>query len=126
MNPQAPEQQNYQPPATPPVPPATSQPPVVPQAPTPTIVEAPKKSHKKLALLLIIGPTALFILAMVLYAISNFAFSSSQPTDGDLYGDVSPIKTILNIFLFLSSAVSILTWLPGLIIGIVLLAKQSK
>jgi len=125
MNPQEPQQQNYQPPTEPQQqnqqPPADSQltPAAAPQ------IQAPK-SHKKLALWLIIGPSALFILTIVLFALSNFLFSASQPADGELFGETSPVKTIFNIVFFLGMAVSFITWLPGLVIGIVLLAKQPK
>lgn len=119
MNPQGPEQQNYQPPTVP-------QAPIAPQPPVPSVVEAPRKSHKKLALWLIIGPSALFIVAIGLSILSGFLFNNSQPTDSELFTPASPVQTILNIVIFLSMAVSIITWLPGLIIGIVLLAKQSK
>lgn len=127
MNPQGPEQQNYQPPTAPqpPVAPVAPQPPVAPQSPAPSVVEAPRKSHKKLALWLIIGPSALFIVAIGLSILSNLIFNSTS-ADGELFGDASPLKSIFNIFFFLSMLVSFITWLPGLIIGIVLLAKQSK
>lgn len=121
MNPQEPQQQNYQPPVAP-QPPVT---PIAPQPPQPAVAEPPQKSHKKLALWLIIGPSALFILAILLSILSGFIFNGSA-SDGDLFGDTSPLKSIVNIFFFLSMLISIITWLPGLIIGIVLLAKQSK
>lgn len=113
MNPQEPQQQN-------------PQAPVEPQYTQPVVAEAPRKNHKKLALWLMIGPSALFVVTIVLYALSNFIFSASQPVDGELYGDTPILKTILNILFFLSGIVTIITWLPGLIIGIILLAKQSK
>ena len=112
MNPQEPQQQNYQPPTG-------------PQYVSPTTPVAPKKSRKKLALLLIIGPTALLILAIIITAFSNLLFNT-QVNEGELFEQVPVGKTILNIFTFLFGAVAILTWLPGLIIGIILLAKQSK
>lgn len=134
MNPQGPEQQSYQPPTPPeqptvtppqpPVPPAPAGQPVAPQAPQ--VVEAPGKSHKKLALWLIIGPSALFVVAIGLSLLSALFFNNAQPTDGEMFAPVSPVQTIFNLFFFLSMLVSIVTWLPGLIIGIVLLAKQSK
>jgi hypothetical protein len=121
MNPQEPEQQNNQP-SVDPQPPVT---PITPQLQQPVVTEAPRKSHKKLALWLIIGPTALFILAIVLSILSGLIFNGSS-SDGGLFGDTSPLRTIINLFFFLSMLISIITWLPGLIIGIVLLAKQSK
>lgn len=83
------------------------------------------KSHKKLALLLLIGPSALLVIGIILYTISNFIFSAvgPQPTADNLFPD-NPARTIINTLLFLVSTVSILTWLPGIIIGIILLNKK--
>ena len=85
-----------------------------------------KKSHKVLGLFLLLGPTAFIILSIILYAVLNFIFSSTpQPsTDGSLYPDQSPVQSILNILLFLAGLVGMLAWLPGIIIGIILLAKK--
>jgi hypothetical protein len=112
MNPQEPQQQSTQPPNE-------------PQYAKTVVAEPLKKNHKKMALTLIIGPTALFIAAIVISALSNLLFSA-QINEGELFGQVPVGKTILNIITFLFGAVAVLTWLPGLIIGIVLLAKQSK
>lgn len=96
-------------------------------------------------LVCLIGPTALIIVALLGYAVANFVFStgagpsiSDCPTvDGIVQGancmpedtlfneEPSPIKTILNIVLFLVGVISILTWLPGIIVGIILLATRK-
>ena len=69
-------------------------------------------------LISLIGPTALIIIALLGYAVANFAFASfEQP---------SQAKTILNIVMFLVGAVSVLTWLPGIIVGIILLATRKQ
>jgi hypothetical protein len=124
MNPQEPQQQNYQPP-TEPVQQNYQQPPA-PQTIQPVVVGPPKKSHKKLALLLLIAPTTLFIFAILLMALSNLFFSVQMSETGDLFGQTPVGKTILNILIFLFSAIAFISWLPGLVIGIVLLVKQSK
>jgi ABC-type sugar transport system permease subunit len=101
----------------------------------------------KLALWLMIGPTLLIILAFVGYAILNLATSSmtepsancdtssQRPLDNegsssdapcDLFTDTSPAQSIGNILLYLVGAIAFLTWLPGLITGIVLLATRPK
>ena len=100
--------------------PLVQTPPQEPMPPAPgEMPQAPKKSHKTLALFLLLGPTALIVVSFILYAVVNFAFSNTV-----LPGAESPVQTILNVFLFLAGTVSVLTWLPGIIIGIILLAKK--
>jgi len=72
----------------------------------------------KAALWLMIGPTALLIVTFMLFAMTNWVVSSFAP--------VSIATTIINILLFIAGSVSMLTWLPGLIVGIVLLATAKK
>jgi hypothetical protein len=100
--------------------------PITPQQTTfqPAVQEMPRKSHKKLALSLLIAPTALFILSLILGIVAA-QIGSAPAQDGDLFGEASPAKQILNIIALLSAGVSFLTWLPGLIIGIILLAKKK-
>lgn len=74
-------------------------------------------------LISLIGPTALFVLSILIYAIVNFIAASigadSFSTDVPLW------KTIANVVLFLIGAVSVITWLPGIIVGIILLATRK-
>lgn len=91
---------------------------------TPTQEQSPKKSHKKLALMLLIGPSALLLLTFVLYAISNFITNSTAPNSGELFTQPSLLTSIINIFLFFIGTISVLAWLPGIIIGIILLNKK--
>ena len=122
-----PEQSNQTTPPTPNTPPSPLAPPQPPvYAPPISPAETKQKSHTKLALFLLIGPTALFIGAIICYAVMNFIISSTEPgTSTELFNEPSPIKTGLNVLLFLAGAISVLTWLPGIIIGIVLLAKKK-
>lgn len=90
---------------------------------------APTKNKRKiLALWLLIGPTALIIGSIILYAIVNFILASTMtaPAEGETFGPQSPIQSILNIILFLVGAISVVTWLPGIIAGIILLTTQKK
>ena len=155
MNPNNPNIYPTQPPQQPPQQPQpTPQPYMQPQAP----IEPEKTSkRKKLALLLILGPTALFVGALLLFAVVNWVSSATtepqaactptsaqttQNTDGEkvslfadnaakdedcsLFGETSPLQTAANIGLYIAGAISFLAWLPGLIIGIVLLVKKPK
>lgn len=80
-------------------------------------VAASNNTRKAVALWLLIGPTALIIASIILFAIVNFV------TDGS---SNSAFHSVVNVILFLAGAVSTLTWLPGIIIGIVLLTTQKK
>lgn len=97
---------------------------------TPEQVEAIRRSNKKKliwGLVCLIAPTALLIIGIIGYAILNFvAGSDSSSASGELYGSSSPLKTVMNVVLFLIGATAILTWLPGIIGGIVLLATRKK
>lgn len=93
--------------------------------PTETPLAPVKKRRTGLALLLLIGPSALIILAIIIAAVSNFIFSATAPTTGDaLFTNEHPAHTIVNVIVFLMGTVSVLSWLPGIIIGIILLAKK--
>ena len=85
-------------------------------------------TRTKVALWLMIGPTALFIVSLIIYAILNAipAQTPSPETTTNLFAEASPLQTAGSIILFISGAVTILTWLPGMIIGIVLLATKKK
>ena len=119
-----PQQQNFNP-APNQSPNPTPNPPL---APTPT--PAPKKrmtGRTKLALWLLIGPTALLIVTFILFAISNFIASIAAPVNtapGELFPEQSTSSPFINIALFLVGSISVITWLPGLIVGIVLLASK--
>lgn len=111
MNPE----QNQQPQATP------SQ--DMPTQPTtPSIVS--KKSHRKLALLLLSGPTGLFILAFLLNLAANLLYGATPQNSTELFASSNAFTTILNLIGYLAGTIAFLTWLPGLIIGIILLNKK--
>jgi hypothetical protein len=97
--------------------------PATPPTPTPA-----KSNHKRtvLALWLMIGPTALIIASILLYAIMNFMFAPATPAGDNLFGEQTAGQTITNVILFIVGAISVMTWLPGLIIGIILLATKKK
>jgi ABC-type sugar transport system permease subunit len=90
------------------------------------------KKSMKLPLFLIIGPSLGVVGAIILYAIINFVVSSFAAGDvnatqgGDLFGDNGIFKTIANVLLFLLGALSILSFFPCLIIGIILLSKRRS
>lgn len=72
----------------------------------------------------LVAPSVLFILGIILGLISNIMLSQATPVEGELFAS-NPGQSIINIFIFLIGAVTILTWLPGIIIGIILLVKRQ-
>lgn len=92
-----------------------------------TPIVAPVKNKRKiLALWLLIGPTALIIGSIILYAVVNFILGATAPTSGDMFESPSVLRSILNIILFLAGTISVIAWLPGIITGIILLTTQKK
>ena len=97
-----------------------------------TVPATPAKGKNKrvlLALWLMIGPTALIMTTLILYAIVNFISMQLYPNDHmttEMFGAPTLGSMLINIFLFIVGAISVAAWLPGLITGIVLLATQKK
>lgn len=79
------------------------------------------------ALWLLIAPTVLIIFTFAAFAILNWIFNPTMwPTPDTSPFAPTPIGiTISNIILFITGVVGVITWLPGLIIGIVLLATKK-
>ena len=91
---------------------------------TPEQQAAIRRSNKlKLTwgLICLIAPTALIIFSIIIYAIFNFVFSSLDSASG-----ASSPNAIVNILLFLVGGLAVLTWLPGIIVGIILLATRKS
>lgn len=76
-----------------------------------------------------IGPALSVIAAIILYAVINFAITSTSPestNQQDLFGETSMFKTITNILLFLLSSIGMLAFIPCLIAGIVILHRRRN
>ncbi|MEO6110157.1 MAG: hypothetical protein ABIP50_04060 [Candidatus Saccharimonadales bacterium] len=84
-------------------------------------------TRTKGALWLLIAPTGLLIITFIFFAIINWVFNPTMwPTpDTEAFAPTPIGITIANILLFVTGAVSVMTWLPGIIIGIVLLATKK-
>lgn len=77
----------------------------------------------------LVGPTALVLISIVAYFILHFATGGTWQYahgDSELFPDPPLIRTIGTILLFIVGAIASLTWLPGIIIGIVLLATRRR
>lgn len=87
---------------------------------------APKRNKRKIVgIILAFGPTLLIIASLLLYATANF-FTTSNSSSSDLFGETSLLQSIVNICLFLMGVTGVISWLPGLIVGIVLLTTKKK
>lgn len=90
---------------------------------------ASRNSKLKLiwGLILLIGPTLLLIVTVLLYALINFIVSGSvMGTENGVISPPSMAERIVKIVLFIIGAVVFLTWLPGIIAGIILLVTRNK
>jgi hypothetical protein len=95
----------------------------------PTQQPAPVQNNKmttrtKVALWLLIGPSALLVATFILSITSNLIFAAAASASGSFSADTPIARTAFNILFFLMGAAGVLTWLPGLITGIVLLATK--
>ena len=75
-------------------------------------------------LILLIAPTVLIATSYVLYAIASSM--TPTPSPDSLFGTPPLAARILNATGLAISAIGVIAWLPGLVIGIVLLSKRKK
>jgi hypothetical protein len=89
---------------------------------------AKMSTRTKGALWLLIAPTVMIIFTFAAFAIINLIFNPTMwPTpDTELFAPTPIGITISNVILFITGAVGIVSWLPGLILGTVLLATAKK
>lgn len=85
----------------------------------------PERKSLKLPITLMVWPTAALIIALLLYALLNLVTASFAP-QGDLYGQQSPLATVLNIVLFVVGAAAVLLGPISFIVGLVLLIQRKK
>lgn len=81
---------------------------------------AKPSKRTKLALWLLIAPTALIIVAILFYILANLILTATG-----VIGSNS-LTVSINITLYFLILIGSLAWLPGLITGIVLLATPKK
>jgi hypothetical protein len=122
---QQPSQQPVSPqPQQPPA--AYSRPTLVPEPQMATPPETTAPAHKKsikMPIILMAWPTVALILVILLYALANLLAGS--PTDGDTFGETNPIKSVLNVLLFIIGGSSVLLGPISFIIGLVLLIVRK-
>lgn len=96
---------------------------------TPEQIEQIRRSNKKKlmwGLVCLIGPTALITVSIVIYAIVGFVASTSTSTTNSLSNEPSVAHVIMNLLMFIVGGIAILTWLPGIVVGIILLANRKQ
>lgn len=92
----------------------------------------PNSKRKLLALWLLIGPTALTLGCVLLFALVNFIGGVVAPAptayapESFSFGAPNAIGAIINVLLFCIGGIASVTFLPGLIIGTILLMTQKK
>lgn len=92
----------------------------------PQYPQTPNKGHRKLiAILLLTVPTVLILLAFALTLLTSMAVTPT-PTNSDLFGDQNTAQAGSNVVSFIFMMIGFITWLPGLIAGIILLATKKK
>lgn len=107
--------------------------PIQPEVPTPAAEPAtaapagPKKmtGRTKLALWLLIAPSALFVVAFIAGAAIGIVSEVSTPYGSSSLDGSAPATLALGIIGTIAGLVGFITWLPGLITGIVLLATRK-
>ena len=112
------------------------QPNTPPPIPTPPVnnTAATQRTNKlktTWGIICLVAPTALVVVSIIAYAILNFIAGSQEAArvaSDSLLTDAtpSPLHTIGNVLLFLVGAIAVMTWLPGIIIGIILLATRKR
>lgn len=101
----------------------------VPQSSPDTLEQPKKKKSLFLPIFLMAWPAIGIIAAIALYAVVNLIFASTAPAAGQdaaLFDEPSPVKTILNILLFIVGLGSVLLGPISFIVGIVLLVLRLK
>ncbi|MFZ1250756.1 MAG: hypothetical protein WAR37_04900 [Candidatus Microsaccharimonas sp.] len=85
-------------------------------------------SRTKKALILILAPTLMIIISFICFALINLVFNQTfwMKPDGEPVAETLLFVTILNIIFFTIGVVGIISWLPGIVIGGILLAKKPS
>ena len=86
-------------------------------------------TRTKAALWLLIAPTALWVVVFILWAVINWGLASLTPVGADVgigIDSSSVVITMINVAVFILALIAFISWLPGLITGIVLLATRPK
>lgn len=103
------------------------------QTPAPQVNEELRTTNKRKliwGIICLVAPTALLIVTILAYAIVRFIVDSTSMTPADaetLVAISSPAwATVLNVVLYIISAISVITWLPGIVVGIILLSSRKS
>lgn len=74
-------------------------------------------------LISLIAPTVLIVATFLAYGIVNFIFGM---TTNSIPSEPSVVKALLNVILFILGSLGVIAWLPGVVVGIILLVSRKK
>ena len=102
-----------------------------PPANNATSIQKTNKLKTTWGIICLVAPTALVIVSVLAYVILNLIAGSQETAhvaSDSLFSEAgpSPLRTIGNVILFAVGAITVVTWLPGIIIGIILLTTRQK
>ena len=102
-----------------------------PPANNATSIQKTNKLKTTWGIICLVTPTTLVIVSILAYDVINFIAGSqetAQVASDSLFSEAgaSPLRTIGNVILFAVGAITVVTWLPGIIIGIILLTTRQK
>jgi heme/copper-type cytochrome/quinol oxidase subunit 2 len=97
---------------------------------TPKQIRATNKRRLIWGIICLTAPTVLFVLTLLIYAIVNFIASSTSDTPANaetLVAVSSPAwVVVVNVVLYIFGAISVIAWIPGIVVGIVLLSSRHR
>ena len=107
------------------------QPIIYAQAPvyTPEQVAQIRKSNKKKliwGLVCLLGPMVLLIMGIIISMVVSFTGSSTATAESVMEGTTPASRTFVNILLFAIGGFFVLSFVPGIVAGIILLVKRQK
>lgn len=93
-------------------------------APTPQLDAHKRRKLLVWGLICLIVPSAALIVAVLTAAIANLVFGNGTVPGSDPSAPVNPAQLVVNVLVFFVGITALLTWLPGVILGIILLVKR--
>lgn len=98
-----------------------------PQVAAPTPASPHSKARTTWAIVLLAGPSALWIVVFILNIINNYVWATTMTdlSTSSLYLEENMVHLTITVLAWILGVIAFLSWLPGLIIGIVLLATKK-
>ena len=86
------------------------------------------KSKSKRAIFLLLAPSILFAFSLLMLAIINLIFNPTFWMTGDTepVNPTPPIITVFNVLFIITGIVGLISFLPGVVIGVLLLVQSKQ